>query len=106
MGSIELGVLAPVITIFAVLGAINAFNMVDGIDGLLGGLSIVTFSSIAIILNLQSNHQLANLCIVIVVAMLPYVLMNLGVLGRKRQIFMGDAGSMMIGQSSYYQHHP
>jgi UDP-GlcNAc:undecaprenyl-phosphate GlcNAc-1-phosphate transferase len=97
MGNIELGVLAPVITIFAVLGAINAFNMVDGIDGLLGGLSIVTFSSIAIILNLQSNHQLAKLCIVIVVAMLPYVLMNLGVLGRKRQVFMGDAGSMMIG---------
>jgi UDP-GlcNAc:undecaprenyl-phosphate GlcNAc-1-phosphate transferase len=97
LGHIELGVLAPFITILAVLGAINAFNMVDGIDGLLGGLSIVTFASIAIILNLQGHHDLINLCIVIVIAMLPYVLMNLGLLGRRRQIFMGDAGSMMIG---------
>jgi UDP-GlcNAc:undecaprenyl-phosphate GlcNAc-1-phosphate transferase len=29
--------------------------------------------------------------------MIPYALINLGILGRKRQIFMGDAGSMMIG---------
>ena len=97
LGSFELGVLAPFVTILAVLGAINAFNMVDGIDGLLGGVSIVTFTSIAIILNLQGHHSLTQLCLVIVIAMLPYVLMNLGLLGRKRQVFMGDAGSMMIG---------
>ena len=97
LGNIELGVVTPFITILAVLVAINAFNMVDGIDGLLGGLSIVTFTSIAIILNLQGNHSLTQLYLVIVVAMLPYVLMNLGILGRKRQVFMGNAGSMMIG---------
>ena len=44
--------------------------MVGGIDGLLGGLSIVTFTSIAIILNLQGNHSLTQLCLVIVVATL------------------------------------
>ena len=97
LGSLEFGMLAPVITVLAVLGAINAFNMVDGIDGLLGGLSIVTFTSIGIILSMQGQSELAMLCIVIVVAMLPYVLMNLGMFGRKRRVFMGDAGSMMIG---------
>jgi UDP-GlcNAc:undecaprenyl-phosphate GlcNAc-1-phosphate transferase len=71
--------------------------MVDGIDGLLGGLSIVTFAGIAILLQVESQHGLAYLCIVFIVAITPYILMNLGILGRKRKVFMGDAGSMMIG---------
>ena len=97
LGEIELGALAPLFTVLAVIAAINAFNMVDGIDGLLGGLSIVTFLSLAIIINQSGNSHLSYFCIVIIVAMIPYVLMNLGVLGKKRQVFMGDAGSMLIG---------
>ena len=46
--------------------------MVDSIDGLLDGLSIVTFTSIAIILNLQDNHSLTQLCLVIVFAYRMY----------------------------------
>ncbi|PTP72412.1 UDP-N-acetylglucosamine--undecaprenyl-phosphate N-acetylglucosaminephosphotransferase [Vibrio splendidus] len=97
IGAIHLGVLSPLVTILAVIGAINAFNMVDGIDGLLGGLSIVTFAGIAILLQVESQHGLAYLCIVFITAIIPYILMNLGILGRKRKVFMGDAGSMMIG---------
>lgn len=97
IGEISLGWLGSIITIFAVIGAINAFNMVDGIDGLLGGLSIVTLGALAYLLQVDSQHGAAYLCIVIIVAMLPYVFMNLGILGRERKVFMGDAGSMMIG---------
>lgn len=96
-GDIHLGWFGSVVTVFAVIGAINAFNMVDGIDGLLGGLSVVTFGALAVVLNVDSQHGLAYLCLVIIVAMMPYILMNLGMLGRERKIFMGDAGSMMIG---------
>ncbi|ENE8726115.1 UDP-N-acetylglucosamine--undecaprenyl-phosphate N-acetylglucosaminephosphotransferase [Vibrio alginolyticus] len=96
-GEINLGLWGNIITILAVIGAINAFNMVDGIDGLLGGLSIVTFGALALLLQVDSQHGLAYLCVVIIVAMLPYIFMNLGVLGRERKVFMGDAGSMMIG---------
>ncbi|WP_104024848.1 UDP-N-acetylglucosamine--undecaprenyl-phosphate N-acetylglucosaminephosphotransferase [Vibrio hyugaensis] len=96
-GEINLGLGGSIITILAVIGAINAFNMVDGIDGLLGGLSIVTFGALAFLLQVDSQHGLAYLCVVIIVAMLPYIFMNLGVLGRERKVFMGDAGSMMIG---------
>ena len=96
-GDIHLGILSPIITILAVIGAINAFNMVDGIDGLLGGLAIVTFAAIAILLKVDSQHGLAYLCVVFIVAITPYILMNLGILGRERKVFMGDAGSMMIG---------
>ncbi|NOH20162.1 UDP-N-acetylglucosamine--undecaprenyl-phosphate N-acetylglucosaminephosphotransferase [Vibrio cyclitrophicus] len=97
LGDLHLGFLSPVITILAVIGAINAFNMVDGIDGLLGGLAIVTLGAIAILLKVDSQHGLAYLCVVFIVAIIPYILMNLGILGRERKVFMGDAGSMMIG---------
>ncbi|HAS6683403.1 TPA: UDP-N-acetylglucosamine--undecaprenyl-phosphate N-acetylglucosaminephosphotransferase [Vibrio parahaemolyticus] len=97
IGEISLGWAGSIITVFAVIGAINAFNMVDGIDGLLGGLSIVTFGALAFLLQVDSQHGPAYLCIVIIVAMLPYIFMNLGILGRERKVFMGDAGSMMIG---------
>ncbi|TKE97817.1 UDP-N-acetylglucosamine--undecaprenyl-phosphate N-acetylglucosaminephosphotransferase [Vibrio kanaloae] len=96
-GEMHLGLLSPVVTILAVIGAINAFNMVDGIDGLLGGLAIVTLGGIAILLKIDSQHGLAYLCVVFIVATIPYILMNLGILGRERKVFMGDAGSMMIG---------
>lgn len=97
LGVLHFGMLSPLVTILAVIGAINAFNMVDGIDGLLGGLAIVTFSAIAYLMYLDTHHGLAYLCLVFIFAMIPYVCMNLGIFGRERKVFMGDAGSMMIG---------
>lgn len=96
-GEVHLGWMGKIVTVVAVIGAINAFNMVDGIDGLLGGLSIVTFSGLAILLNVDMEWGLSYLCVVFIVAMIPYIFMNLGILGRERKVFMGDAGSMMIG---------
>lgn len=97
LGNIELGTVGYIITVFAVVGAINAFNMVDGIDGLLGGLSIVTFSGLGFLLAIYGQANLAYLCLVLIVTILPYVLFNLGFVGRERKVFMGDAGSMLIG---------
>ncbi|OQQ01854.1 undecaprenyl-phosphate alpha-N-acetylglucosaminyl 1-phosphate transferase [Vibrio campbellii] len=89
-----------VITVIAVIGAINAFNMVDGIDGLLGGLASVTFTALGIVFAYSGNEYLATICLLIVTAMIPYILLNLGFpLGRRFKIFMGDAGSMFIGFS-------
>ena len=96
-GGTDLGYFGTVITILAVIGCINAFNMVDGIDGLLGGLSIVTFASLGILLGLSEEQSLSYLCLLLVVCMVPYIIMNLGLIGRERKVFMGDAGSMMIG---------
>jgi len=94
---ITLGWFGYLVTILAVVGAINAFNMVDGIDGLLGGLSVVTFGGLGLMLFLDGQHDLAYFCLVLIVAVIPYILLNLGAFGRKRKIFMGDAGSMLIG---------
>ncbi len=96
-GDIHLGGWGIIITLLAVIGAINAFNMVDGIDGLLGGLSMVTFGSLAFLLYNNGQNGEAMLCLLFVAALLPYICMNLGICGQKRKIFMGDAGSMVIG---------
>ena len=99
IGQIDLGWLGYVVTVLAVVGAINAYNMIDGIDGLLGGLSIVTFASIGIVLYFGGRLSTAYFCLVICIAILPYILFNLGAFGKTRKVFMGDAGSMLIGFS-------
>jgi UDP-GlcNAc:undecaprenyl-phosphate GlcNAc-1-phosphate transferase len=99
IGPMELvvGPFGYVLTLFAVWAAINAFNMVDGIDGLLGGLSCVTFGAMGIILFFDGQHSLAMWCFAIIAATLPYILLNLGVFGKRYKVFMGDAGSTLIG---------
>ncbi|WP_305373336.1 UDP-N-acetylglucosamine--undecaprenyl-phosphate N-acetylglucosaminephosphotransferase [Photobacterium leiognathi] len=88
------------ITVIAVIGAINAFNMVDGIDGLLGGLASVTFTALGTVFFMSGNEYLGTICLLIVTALVPYIMLNLGFpLGRRFKIFMGDAGSMFIGFS-------
>lgn len=95
--NIELGLLSYSVTLLAVVGAINAFNMVDGIDGLLGGLSAVSYGALGVLLLSSGYDGGAYICLVMVVVMLPYICLNLGMFGEKRKVFMGDAGSMLIG---------
>lgn len=99
IGPVELivGPFGYVLTLFAVWAAINAFNMVDGIDGLLGGLSCVTFGAMGIILCIDGQQNLAMWCFAIIAATLPYIMLNLGIFGKHYKVFMGDAGSTLIG---------
>ncbi|WP_369789221.1 UDP-N-acetylglucosamine--undecaprenyl-phosphate N-acetylglucosaminephosphotransferase [Rouxiella sp. WC2420] len=92
-----LGPFGYLVTLFAVWASINAFNMVDGIDGLLGGLSCVTFGSMGVVMLYAGNQSLALWCFSMIAAIIPYVLLNLGVFGRRYKVFMGDAGSTLIG---------
>lgn len=93
-----LGPLGYIVTVFAVLGAINAFNMVDGIDGLLGGLTTATFGGLAYINYIDEQMWLARFCLLMMIVVLPYIILNLGFpFGVRRKVFMGDAGSMLIG---------
>ncbi|MTD26403.1 UDP-N-acetylglucosamine--undecaprenyl-phosphate N-acetylglucosaminephosphotransferase [Erwinia sorbitola] len=93
-----LGAAGYLVTVFAVIGAINAYNMIDGIDGLLGMLASVTFCFLSIVFALGDRDGLAMWCLALVVACMPYILLNLGVpWGQKFKVFMGDAGSMLIG---------
>ncbi|SIR11057.1 UDP-GlcNAc:undecaprenyl-phosphate GlcNAc-1-phosphate transferase [Shewanella morhuae] len=93
----KLGYVGVVITILAVIGAINAFNMVDGIDGLAGMLSLVTFSSLAFLFYWAGNSWFM-LSLLFIGAIVGYLLFNLKwPFPSFDKIFMGDAGSMLIG---------
>lgn len=98
-GDIKAGPWGVLITILAVIGAINAFNMADGIDGLAGSLALTSLSAIAILLTTtQDTYQLA-LAITLTICILPYLAANLMIRPFKMKIFMGDAGSMLLGFS-------
>lgn len=96
--NVNLSFFGYIMTVICVVGAINAFNMVDGIDGLLGALATITFSSLGVLFYFNGQSELMAFCAAIVVATIPYILMNLGIpLGQRFKIFMGDAGSTVIG---------
>lgn len=94
LGAILTGPLAGVITILAIIAGINAFNMTDGIDGLAGTLSLISLLAISLVVMDGDIKLLAG---VISSALLVFLLFNLGLLSKKYKIFMGDAGSMMLG---------
>lgn len=97
LGSINLGWLSLPITLLAVIGAINAFNMLDGIDGLVGTSALISFGSLAILFFFGGQDKALILCLIFIAALLPYLANNLTIFPFKRKIFMGDAGSMLIG---------
>ena len=98
LGEISLGYFAYPFTIFAVLGAINAYNMMDGIDGLIGGISAATFSTLTILFLLSGDAKAACFCVLWLAALIPYLFYNLQLTKfSNKKIFMGDAGSMLIG---------
>ena len=95
--TINIAELGYFITLFAVVGLINAFNMMDGIDGLAATqaiLSIVlTFTSMFILKATFSNDIFI---IFLLGALLGFLIPNLNLLP-KTKVFLGDAGSMMLG---------
>lgn len=86
-----------VITVIFTVGMMNAFNMMDGLDGLLGAISITILTSLLILFYHYNEQQLTYTCIILLAIVAPYLLLNLGIVGRRFRIFMGDAGSLMLG---------
>ncbi|CAE1147095.1 UDP-N-acetylglucosamine--undecaprenyl-phosphate N-acetylglucosaminephosphotransferase [Serratia sp. JUb9] len=95
--ALQLGYGALLVTPLAVWGAINAYNMVDGIDGQLGIQSCVTLAGLAVLFALGGRLDTAFWCLSLIVTLAAYLLFNLGFFGRRNRIFMGDAGSMVMG---------
>lgn len=92
---LELGWVGIPLTVIAVIGLLNAFNMMDGIDGLAGGLALVSIAAITLFAGPTTLQGTMALMTLLATAAIPYLAANLGLTGRK--IFMGDAGSMLLG---------
>jgi UDP-GlcNAc:undecaprenyl-phosphate/decaprenyl-phosphate GlcNAc-1-phosphate transferase len=92
---VELGWLGPPLTVIAIIGLMNAFNLMDGIDGLAGSLELVSIAAIVMFADPSVLQEMVLLLALLATASLPYLVTNLGFMGRK--VFLGDAGSMLIG---------
>lgn len=93
----DLGLAGIPITIVAVIGLINAFNMLDGIDGLAASLAMVSIGAIMLFANVAwPTLGVILLLQVLFASLIPYLFVNMG-WPDGRKIFMGDAGSTLIG---------
>lgn len=86
------------LTIFVVVYTTNALNMIDGIDGLASGLSVIALVTHGILLSRQGDFLFALLAFVTMGAVIPFWGFNVfGDIKRKRKLFMGDTGSLLLG---------
>ena len=95
---VYLGPLGDLLTIIAIVGVINAVNMIDGLDGLAVSISITALGAIAGLLVISGRSGHMPLLALFLTVLFVFLVFNLEwVVGKSRQVFMGDAGSMVIG---------
>ena len=87
--------IAVPLTVFAGVGLINAFNMVDGVNGLSSGLCISCSVLLAIVFYNRTDFVDCALALCFGAALIPFLLHN--VFGDKSRMFIGDAGTMVMG---------
>jgi UDP-GlcNAc:undecaprenyl-phosphate/decaprenyl-phosphate GlcNAc-1-phosphate transferase len=97
---LELAYSVPV-TILIVVGACNATNLIDGLDGLCSGvLGIISLGFVILAVHLRviyPQEQLSNERIILAMSMLGAAVGFLPYNINPAKIFMGDAGSMLLG---------
>jgi UDP-GlcNAc:undecaprenyl-phosphate/decaprenyl-phosphate GlcNAc-1-phosphate transferase len=92
-----LGLFAIPFSIVAIVGVINAINMSDGHDGLAGCYFVLAAAGL-IVLQFLKGAGINQILVVVLAAVLPFLVFNFAELvGSKRQVFLGDAGSTVLG---------
>lgn len=86
------------VTPFIVVYIINSINMIDGIDGLASGLCIIALFVFGGVLLYNGDFLYALLAFASVGSLFPFWGFNVfGSAQKKRKLFMGDAGSLLLG---------
>lgn len=89
---------AAVFTAFAVVGVINSINMIDGLDGLAGGIVVVALGWLAVVAGLSGLESHLGLIALFMSVVGGFLVFNFRHPWRgKASVFMGDAGSMVLG---------
>jgi len=82
-------------TLFLMILTINAYNLIDGVDGLASGLAIVAAFTFGLFFVLIDDFQYSVMSFALAGSLLGFFIYN--VFGTTNKIFMGDAGSLVIG---------
>jgi UDP-GlcNAc:undecaprenyl-phosphate GlcNAc-1-phosphate transferase len=92
VGEITLGLLSGPVTLFWYLGFINSVNLIDGLDGLAGGIVALVLAALWTVV--VPHDAVGALWILVSLgAVLGFLRHNLS----SHRIFLGDAGSMLLG---------
>ncbi len=91
--SVEFGVFAIPFTMFWLLGAINSLNLMDGMDGLATSIGLMLSLAIAAMAIITGHRTEAFLALAMAGALAGFLIYN----APPATIFLGDAGSMLIG---------
>jgi UDP-N-acetylmuramyl pentapeptide phosphotransferase/UDP-N-acetylglucosamine-1-phosphate transferase len=81
-------------TLFVYLVVINGYNLIDGVDGLAGSLGLFSSACFAVIFMIMDDLSIATLAVGLIGALVPFLRLNFS---KRRKIFMGDTGSMIVG---------
>jgi UDP-GlcNAc:undecaprenyl-phosphate GlcNAc-1-phosphate transferase len=84
---------SAILSILFIIFIINAFNLIDGIDGLAGTTCIIVNGAFTILFLDMKHYEMAAVSLTIVGAVFGFLRYNL----TPAKIFMGDAGSLLIG---------
>lgn len=91
--SFDLGPLAVPVTLFWLVGAMNSLNLLDGMDGLATVLGIILSLAISALALMSGHAGVAIAALVFAASLLGFLPFNLA----PAKIYLGDAGSMLIG---------
>jgi len=80
-------------TLMFLIWMINLYNFMDGMDGFAGGMTVIGFSTCALLGYLGSGPLFAAACLTIAAAAGGFLVFNFP----PARIFMGDTGSSVLG---------
>lgn len=83
------------LTFLFLVGVTNAVNLADGLDGLAGGTALLCLSAIALLAVASGNTLVTSLALIEAGAILGFLRFNT----HPARVFMGDAGSQVLGFS-------
>jgi len=92
-GSVLPGWVAIPLTALVIVGVTNATNLSDGLDGLAGGIALLIFLCIGYLGVRQNDWLTTMVAISVGGAVLGFLRFN----SHPAQLFMGDAGSQLLG---------
>jgi UDP-GlcNAc:undecaprenyl-phosphate GlcNAc-1-phosphate transferase len=90
---LDLGWLAIPFTVFWLLGAINSLNLLDGMDGLLGTVGAIVCLAFAAMAAMHNHIIGACVATALAGALVGFLRYN----APPASVFLGDAGSMLVG---------
>jgi UDP-GlcNAc:undecaprenyl-phosphate GlcNAc-1-phosphate transferase len=81
------------LTVFVIIGVTNATNLSDGLDGLAGGIALLIFFCIGYLGMIEHDWVIVMIAIAAGGSVLGFLRFN----SYPAQLFMGDAGSQLLG---------